>query len=70
MDTRNFPLNSTFVVQGKCAGVVFATGDRTIMGRIVAMSGDTKFKLTTVQKRGLKIISAAALGLCCIAMII
>jgi sodium/potassium-transporting ATPase subunit alpha len=73
METRNLALNSTFVVQGKCTGVVFATGDRTIMGRIVAMSGDTKFKLTTVQKEVwffTKIISAVALGLFCIAMIV
>jgi sodium/potassium-transporting ATPase subunit alpha len=73
METRNLALNSTFVVQGNCTGVVFATGDRTIMGRIVAMSGDTKFKLTTVQKEVwffTKIISALALGLFCIAVIV
>jgi sodium/potassium-transporting ATPase subunit alpha len=73
METRNLALNSTFVVQGKCTGVVFATGDRTIMGRIVAMSGDTKFKLTTVQKEVwffTKIISAVALSLFCISMIV
>ena len=73
METRNLALNSTFVVQGKCTGVVFATGDRTIMGRIVAMSGDTKFKLTTVQKEVwffTKIISAVAMALFCIAMIV
>ena len=73
METRNLALNSTFVVQGQCTGVVFATGDRTIMGRIVAMSGDTKFKLTTVQKEVwffTKIISAVALGLFCISMIV
>jgi sodium/potassium-transporting ATPase subunit alpha len=73
METRNLALTSTFVVQGKCTGVVFATGDRTIMGRIVAMSGDTKFKLTTVQKEVwffTKIISALALSLFCIAIIV
>ncbi|KAF8888462.1 calcium ATPase transmembrane domain M-containing protein [Gymnopilus junonius] len=73
METRNLALTSTFVVQGKCTGVVFATGDRTIMGRIVAMSGETKFKLTTVQKEVwffTKIISAVALGLFCIAIIV
>ena len=73
LETRNLALNSTFVVQGKCTGVVFATGDRNIMGRIVAMSGETKFKLTTVQKEVLfftKIISAVALSLFCIAMIV
>jgi len=73
METRNLALNSTFVVQGKCTGVVFVTGDRTIMGCIVAMSGDTKFKLTTVQKEVwffTKVISTLALGLFCIAMIV
>ena len=73
METRNLALNSTFVIQGKCTGVVFATGDRTIMGRIVAMSGDTKFRLTTVQREVwffTKIISAVALGLFCISMIV
>jgi sodium/potassium-transporting ATPase subunit alpha len=73
METRNLALTSTFVVQGNCTGVVFATGDRTIMGRIVAMSGDTKFKLTTVQREVwffTKIISAVALGLFCIAIIV
>ena len=73
METRNLALNSTTVVQGKCTGVVFATGDRTIMGRIVNMSGDTKFKLTTVQKEVwffTKIISALALGFFCISMIV
>jgi sodium/potassium-transporting ATPase subunit alpha len=72
METRNLALTSTFVVQGNCTGVVFATGDKTIMGRIVAMSGETKFKLTTVQKEVwffTKIISAVALGLFCIAVI-
>ena len=73
METRNLALNSTIVVQGKCTGVVFATGDKTIMGRIVNMSGDTKFKLTTVQKEVwffTKIISALALGFFCISMIV
>ena len=73
METRNLALNSTFVVQGKCKGVVFATGDRTIMGRIVAMSGETKFKLTTVQKEVwffTKIISALALVFFCISIIV
>jgi len=73
METRNLALTSTFVVQGKCTGIVFATGDRTIMGRIVAMSGETKFKLTTVQKEVwffTKIISAVALSLFCISIIV
>ena len=35
VETRNLALNFTFVVQGKYTGVVFTTGNRTIMGRIV-----------------------------------
>jgi sodium/potassium-transporting ATPase subunit alpha len=38
LETRNLALNSTFVVQGSCVGVVFAIGDKSVMGRIVAMS--------------------------------
>ncbi|KAG2112551.1 uncharacterized protein F5147DRAFT_683354 [Suillus discolor] len=50
LETRNLALTSTFVTQGTCNGIVFATGDRTVMGRLVKMSGETKFKLTTIQK--------------------
>lgn len=73
METRNLALTSTFAAQGTCTGVVFATGDRTVMGHIVAMSGETKFRLTTVQREVwffTKIISGVALFLFCIAMIV
>lgn len=73
LETRNLALASTFVVQGSCTGVVFAIGDRSVMGRIVAMSGKAKFKLTTVQKEVwffTKIISTLALGLFALALII
>lgn len=64
METRNLALNSTFVTQGSCTGVVFATGDRTVMGRLVSMSGEKKFKLTTIQREVwffTKIVSVVAL---------
>ena len=73
LETRNLALTSTFVVQGTCSGVVFAIGDKSVMGRIVAMSGQTKFKLTTVQREVwffTKIISALALGLFVISLIV
>jgi sodium/potassium-transporting ATPase subunit alpha len=65
LETRNLALTSTFVVQGTCTGVTFATGDRTVMGRLVSMSGEKKFKLTTIQKEVwffTKIISVLALS--------
>ncbi|KAL6299303.1 calcium ATPase transmembrane domain M-containing protein [Sparassis latifolia] len=73
LETRNLALSSTFVVQGTCTGVVFAIGDKSVMGRIVAMSGETKFKLTTVQKEVwffTKIVSGLALGLFVISIIV
>ena len=63
---HDLALNSTFVVQGKYTGVVFATGDRTIMGCIVGMSGDNKGKSWFF----VTIISAVALELFCISMIV
>jgi len=73
LESHNLALTSTFVVQGACTGVVFAIGDKSVMGVLVAMSGTTKFKLTTVQKEVwffTKIISALALSFFCIAMIV
>jgi sodium/potassium-transporting ATPase subunit alpha len=73
LETRNLALTSTFVVQGSCTGVVFAIGDRSIMGRIVAMSGEEKFRLTTIQKEVwffTKIISFVAISLFTISMIV
>src|SRR5271154_5557101 len=73
LESRNLALTSTFVVQGTCTGVGFAIGDRSIMGRVVAMSGETKFKLTTIQKEVwffTKIISGVAISLFSISMIV
>ncbi|KAG2133798.1 uncharacterized protein EDB93DRAFT_1254697 [Suillus bovinus] len=72
LETRNLALTSTFVVQGTCHGVVFATGDRTVMGRLVKMSGETKFKLTTIQREVwffTKIISCLALFFFCLSLL-
>ncbi|KAG2362612.1 hypothetical protein BDR07DRAFT_1484553 [Suillus spraguei] len=73
LETRNLALASTFVVQGTCHGVVFATGDRTVMGRLVKMSGETKFKLTTIQRElwfFTKIVSYIALFFFCLSILL
>ncbi|OAX37831.1 calcium ATPase [Rhizopogon vinicolor AM-OR11-026] len=73
LETRNLALTSTFVTQGTCNGVVFATGDRTIMGRLVKMSGETKFKLTTIQKEiwfFTKVISTVAFSMFSISLLL
>jgi magnesium-transporting ATPase (P-type) len=48
VETRNLALNSTVVVQEKYTGVVFTTGNRTIMGRIV---GNLLACLATLNSR-------------------
>ncbi|KAF8439928.1 hypothetical protein L210DRAFT_960048 [Boletus edulis BED1] len=73
LETRNLALTSTFVTQGNCLGVTFATGDRTVMGRLVRMSGESKFKLTTIQKEiwfFTKVISSVALSLFCFSLLL
>jgi sodium/potassium-transporting ATPase subunit alpha len=73
LETRNLALTSTFVVQGTCHGVVFATGDRTVMGRLVKMSGETKFKLTIIQREVwifTKISSYVALFFFCLSILL
>ncbi|KIJ64312.1 hypothetical protein HYDPIDRAFT_90739 [Hydnomerulius pinastri MD-312] len=73
LETRNLALTSTFVTQGTCHGIVFATGDRTVMGRLVKLSGETKFKLTTIQKEiwfFTKVISGVALSLFCLSLLL
>ncbi|KAK6981059.1 calcium ATPase transmembrane domain M-containing protein [Favolaschia claudopus] len=73
LETRNLALTSTFVVQGSCSGVVFAIGDNSVMGRIVSMSGDEKFKLTSVQKEVwffTKVVSGIALSFFILSIVI
>ncbi|KAG1821972.1 uncharacterized protein BJ212DRAFT_1297237 [Suillus subaureus] len=73
LETRNLALTSTFVVQGTCHGVVFATGDRTVMGRLIKMSGETKFKLTTIQREVwffTKVISYVAIFFFCLSILL
>jgi sodium/potassium-transporting ATPase subunit alpha len=73
LESHNLALTSTFVVQGACTGVVFAIGDKSVMGVLVAMSGTTKFKLTTVQREVwffTKIISGLAISLFVISIIV
>ncbi|KAL2917120.1 hypothetical protein HK105_203184 [Polyrhizophydium stewartii] len=73
LQTRNLALSSTFVVQGNGKGVVFATGDDTVMGRIVAMSGKQKTQQTTLQREltiFTVIISIVAASMFAVAMIV
>ncbi|KAJ3317660.1 hypothetical protein HDV06_001317 [Boothiomyces sp. JEL0866] len=50
LESKNLALSSTFVVRGKAKGIVFQTGDDTIIGQIVQMSGKQKVAMTPIQK--------------------
>ncbi|KAJ3309037.1 hypothetical protein HDV04_000543 [Boothiomyces sp. JEL0838] len=50
LESKNLALSSTFVVRGKAKGVVFQTGDKTIIGQIVQMSGKQKTVATPIQR--------------------
>ncbi|KAI8799653.1 calcium ATPase transmembrane domain M-containing protein [Cladochytrium replicatum] len=50
LETKNLAFASTFVVQGTAVGVVFATGDNSMIGQIVKMTSGQKQRMTSLQK--------------------
>ena len=64
LETKNLALSSTFIVQGTATGIVFSTGDKTVVGRIFSLASQEKEEKTILQKevaRLTHIVSAAAL---------
>lgn len=47
---RNVCFNSSKCLEGESLGVVFATGDQTLIGQIAGLAGATKQEMTTLQK--------------------
>jgi magnesium-transporting ATPase (P-type) len=47
---RNVCFNSSKCLEGESWGVVFATGDRSLIGQIAGLAGQTKKEMTTLQK--------------------
>ncbi|KAI1389342.1 calcium ATPase [Hypoxylon trugodes] len=50
LETRCIGLQGTHCVSGSCVGLVVATGDRTVFGRIAALTNEPKSKMTTLEK--------------------
>jgi sodium/potassium-transporting ATPase subunit alpha len=50
LETRNIGLQGTHCMIGSCTGVVVATGDKTVFGRIAKLTNEPKTKLTTMEK--------------------
>lgn len=50
LETHNIGLQGTHCILGSCVGVVVATGDRTVFGRIASLTNEPKVKMTTLEK--------------------
>ncbi|KAI0967308.1 hypothetical protein F4678DRAFT_249043 [Xylaria arbuscula] len=50
LETRCIGMQGTHCVSGSCTGLVVATGDRTVFGRIAALTQEPKTKLTTLER--------------------
>lgn len=50
LETRNIGLQGTHCIIGNCVGVVVATGDRTVFGRIAKLTNKPKTKMTTLER--------------------
>ncbi|WYZ42351.1 hypothetical protein EsH8_VI_000050 [Colletotrichum jinshuiense] len=56
LETRCIGLQGTHCVSGTCTGVVVATGDNTIFGRIAKLTNEPKKGLTTLEREVLHFV--------------
>lgn len=50
LETHNIGLQGSHCVAGSCVGLVVATGDGTVFGRIAQLTGTPKTKMTTLER--------------------
>ena len=50
LETRNIGLQGTHCIMGSATGVVVATGDRTVFGRIATLTNEPKTTMTTMER--------------------
>ncbi|KAF5664722.1 h+ k+-exchanging atpase [Fusarium heterosporum] len=50
LETHNIGLQGTHCILGSCTGIVVATGDKTVFGRIASLTNEPKVKMTTLEK--------------------
>lgn len=56
LETRNIGLQGTHCVSGNCLGLVVATGDGTVFGRIADLTNKPQTGLTTLEKEVLHFV--------------
>lgn len=50
LETKNIGLQGTHCISGTCTGVVVATGDNTVFGRIAQLTNEPKKGLSTLER--------------------
>ncbi|WZH49949.1 H+ k+-exchanging atpase [Fusarium acuminatum] len=50
LETHNIGLQGTHCILGSCTGIVVATGDKTVFGRIASLTNEPKVKMTTLER--------------------
>lgn len=56
LETRCIGLQGTHCVSGSCVGLVVAIGDKTVFGRIAALTNEPKAKRTTLEKEVMRFV--------------
>ena len=56
LETKCIGLQGTHCVSGSCTGVVVATGDSTVFGRIAKLTSEPKKGLTTLEREVLNFV--------------
>lgn len=56
LETKNIGLQGTHCVSGTCTGVVVATGNRTVFGRIAKLTNEPKNGMTTLEREVLNFV--------------
>jgi sodium/potassium-transporting ATPase subunit alpha len=50
LETHNIGLQGTHCIIGSALGIVVATGDRTVFGRIATLTNEPKTQMTTLER--------------------
>lgn len=56
LETKNIGLQGTHCVSGTCTGIVVATGNRTVFGRIAKLTNEPKTGMTTLEREVLNFV--------------
>lgn len=56
LETKNIGLQGTHCISGTCTGLVVATGDNTVFGRIAKLTNEPKKGLTTLEREVLNFV--------------